>query len=125
MISTRCCHAAGQAAKSRVEAITADVQVGETYEGRVMKLQGGMDLGGSSDPFPGSIDNLVISAVGAEETFELPEGIELSPDCPKQVHFAPGGGLERRIHREPVRIPLFFLDGREDFVQINLYGTVE
>jgi len=48
-------NAAGQAARARVEAITADVEVGEIYEGRVQKL---MDFGAFVNILPGK-DGLV------------------------------------------------------------------
>ncbi len=56
-------NAAGQAAKSRVEAITADVQVGETYEGRVMKL---MDFGAFVNILPGKDGLVHISQISHE-----------------------------------------------------------
>lgn len=59
-------NAAGQAAKSRVEAITADVEVGEIYEGRVQKL---MDFGAFVNILPGK-DGLVHISQISEERVE-------------------------------------------------------
>jgi hypothetical protein len=94
-------------------------------DGLVRTIDGPLLLGASGAPFPGAIDDLVISAVAVEEAFELPEAVEFAPGTVKAIHFQAGGGLDRRIHREPVDLPLIFEDGREDRVRVNLYGTVE
>ena len=59
-------NAAGQAARSRVEAITADVEVGTIYEGRVQKL---MDFGAFVNILPGK-DGLVHISQISEERVE-------------------------------------------------------
>ena len=56
-------NAAGQAARSRVEAITADVEVGEIYEGRVQKL---MDFGAFVNILPGKDGLVHISQISHE-----------------------------------------------------------
>ena len=56
-------NAAGQAAKSRVEAITADVEVGTIYEGRVQKL---MDFGAFVNILPGKDGLVHISPISHE-----------------------------------------------------------
>jgi polyribonucleotide nucleotidyltransferase len=56
-------NAAGQAAKSRVEAITADVEVGTIYEGRVQKL---MDFGAFVNILPGKDGLVHISQISNE-----------------------------------------------------------
>jgi polyribonucleotide nucleotidyltransferase len=56
-------NAAGQAAKSRVESITADVEVGTIYEGRVMKL---MDFGAFVNILPGKDGLVHISQISNE-----------------------------------------------------------
>ena len=55
--------AAGQEAKRRVEAITADVQVGSVYEGRVQKL---MDFGAFVNILPGKDGLVHISQISHE-----------------------------------------------------------
>ncbi len=55
--------AAGQAAKARVEAITADVEVGTIYEGRVAKL---MDFGAFVNILPGKDGLVHISQISNE-----------------------------------------------------------
>ena len=55
--------AAGQEAKRRVEAITADVQVGAVYEGRVQKL---MDFGAFVNILPGKDGLVHISQISHE-----------------------------------------------------------
>jgi polyribonucleotide nucleotidyltransferase len=56
-------NAAGQAAKARVEAITADVEVGTIYEGRVQKL---MDFGAFVNILPGKDGLVHISQISDE-----------------------------------------------------------
>ena len=66
---------AGQAARARVEAITADVEVGEIYEGRVQKL---MDFGAFVNILPGKDGLVHISQISHERvenvSDELREG---------------------------------------------------
>ncbi len=56
-------NAAGQAARARVQAITADVEVGEIYEGRVQKL---MDFGAFVNILPGKDGLVHISQISNE-----------------------------------------------------------
>ncbi|MEQ8663919.1 MAG: S1 RNA-binding domain-containing protein, partial [Gammaproteobacteria bacterium] len=56
-------NAAGLAARARVEAITADVEVGEIYEGRVQKL---MDFGAFVNILPGKDGLVHISQISHE-----------------------------------------------------------
>ena len=56
-------NAAGQAARARVQAITADVEVGEVYEGRVQKL---MDFGAFVNILPGKDGLVHISQISNE-----------------------------------------------------------
>jgi prepilin-type N-terminal cleavage/methylation domain-containing protein len=94
-------------------------------EGEVAPIDGPLVLGGGQRPWAGSLDSLVISAVTTEEKVELPETMSFAPGTPKEIVFAAGGGLDRRVHREPVRFALELLDGEQAPIQINLYGTVE
>ena len=68
-------NAAAQAARARVEAITADVEVGEIYEGRVQKL---MDFGAFVNILPGKDGLVHISQISHERvenvSDELREG---------------------------------------------------
>ena len=59
-------NAAGQAARTRVEAITADIEVGTVYEGKVQKL---MDFGAFVNILPGK-DGLVHISQISEERVE-------------------------------------------------------
>jgi polyribonucleotide nucleotidyltransferase len=54
---------AGEAARKRIERITAEVQVGETYEGRVSKL---MDFGAFVNILPGKDGLVHISQISHE-----------------------------------------------------------
>jgi hypothetical protein len=91
----------------------------------VWKLDGPLVLSPSSVPWPGTIDSLVVSCVTARDEARLPSGVEFAPDTAAEILFAPGGGLDRDKHREPVRIALAFDDGRKANVVVNAYGTVE
>lgn len=91
----------------------------------VWKLEGPLVLSPTSQPWPGTIDSLVVSCVTARDEIRLPSGVAFAPGTPAEVLFAPGGGLDRDKHREPVRIALDFEDGRKASVLVNTYGTVE
>jgi hypothetical protein len=82
-------------------------------------------LGGGYRPWSGSLDNLVVSAVGAQERLTLPEGVIFGENTPKQVVFAADGGLDRSLYSKPVVFELLYDDGRRESVRVNLYGTVE
>jgi prepilin-type N-terminal cleavage/methylation domain-containing protein len=92
---------------------------------RVAKIDRPLVLGGGRRPWPGSIDNLVITAVGSEREVVLPGGTSFPADTPTEIVFAAGGGLDRTVHNQPVRIMIDFENGQRHAVQVNLFGTVE
>lgn len=94
-------------------------------EAEVLPVKGPLVIGGGQRPWAGSVDSLVISVVGAQEIHQLPSGVQLAPDCPREVVFDAGGGLDRTVHPEPVVIEVQYDDGRTEAVRVNLYGTVE
>jgi polyribonucleotide nucleotidyltransferase len=67
--------AAGEEAKRRIEAITADVEIGAIYEGKVVKI---MDFGAFVDFLPGKSGLVHISQISDERvenvTDKLHEG---------------------------------------------------
>lgn len=91
----------------------------------VWRIEQPLRLSGGSRPFSGSIDNLVISAIAAEEEIELPEGVVFAPEAPKDMRFDPSGRLDHRFHDKPLVVPLVFEDGRREEIHVTLYGTVE
>lgn len=97
--------------------------VGETAP--VSRAEGPLVLSPSEVAFPGMLDALVVSVVVVDEATELPKGVALAKNSPREIVFQAGGGLDRQIHRDPVRLVLEFEDGRKETVQVNLYGTVE
>jgi len=90
-----------------------------------VKVEGPLVVGGQRRQWPGRIDSLVISAVAAEEEIELPEGVSFAETAPKEVVFAAGGGLDRRVHSEPVRFSLEFADSTNEVIEVGVYGTVQ
>jgi hypothetical protein len=93
--------------------------------GQLEKSLASLVLGGGYQPWPGSLDNLVVSAVGAQELVVLPEGVSFAKTTPKRIVFAADGGLDRSTHSNPVEFELEYEDGRRETVRVNLYGTVE
>jgi len=91
----------------------------------VWKLDGPLVISPATQPWSGAVDSLVVACVAAREEVRLPGGVAFAAGTPTEVVFAPGGGLDRSIHREPVRLALDFDDGRKASVLVNLYGTVE
>jgi prepilin-type N-terminal cleavage/methylation domain-containing protein len=102
---------------------TPQARVAETAP--VWKVEGPLVLSPGNVPFQGAIDNLVISAVAGEEEFTLPRNVSFAKGAPKEILFAPGGELDRAMHREPLRLALEFEDGRLVPIRVSLYGTVE
>jgi prepilin-type N-terminal cleavage/methylation domain-containing protein len=94
-------------------------------EGEVTPVTSKMVLGGGQRPWSGSMDSLVINAVGGEQDAVLPRGVSFAPDTPREIVFDGNGGLDRAQHEEPLVIELLFDDGRRDTIRVNLYGTVE
>ena len=90
-----------------------------------MKITGPLVVGAPRRQWPGRIDSLVISAVAADEVIDLPEGVSFAETAPKQVVFAAGGGLDRRVHAGPVRFALDFEDGTNKQIEVGVYGTVQ
>lgn len=91
----------------------------------VWKVEAPLAISPSNTAFPGAIDALVVSAVAGEELRSLPKSVEFAADSLREIVFASGGGLDRVVHREPVKLNLKFDDGREERILVNLHGTVE
>jgi hypothetical protein len=91
----------------------------------VWKINGPLVISPSARPFQGTIDNLVIEAVASEEETSLPRNVVFAAGTPREIVFAPGGELDRFVHREPVKVALEFEDGRQVPILVNLFGTVE
>lgn len=91
----------------------------------VWKVESPLVISPSNSAFPGAIDALVIAAVNGEDRRDLPKGVAFAAGSPREIVFAAGGGLDRVLHREPVRLTLELGDGREEKILVNLHGTVE
>lgn len=91
----------------------------------VWRLQGPLVLSPDPTPFPGAIDNLVVSAVVAHDESVLPTNTTFAAGAPPEILFAAGGGLDRNAHKEPVRVTLETEDGPSATLVVNLFGTVE
>jgi hypothetical protein len=94
-------------------------------EGTLARSKSTLVLGGGQRAWDGSIDNLVISAVGAQDIVRLPEGVSFGENTPKEITFAADGGLDRTLFKQPIVFELEYDDGRRETVRINMYGTVE
>ena len=64
-------------------------------------------------------------SIPAEEVVRLPGEVRFGEGAPAEIRFAPDGSLDRALHKEPVRIPLEYADGRRRELLVGLYGTVE
>jgi hypothetical protein len=91
----------------------------------VERLEGNLVLSPSQTAFPGDIDNLVVASVVAGDVRELPRGIAFTPETPAEIVFEAGGGLDRTVHKDALKVALDFGDGRKETVLVNLFGTVE
>jgi hypothetical protein len=112
--------------RSRFCVLVEGVEVSWIAEqGFVSPVTSAMILGGGQRPWAGSIDNLVISAVGSEEEVYLPFGTRFPEKTLREIVFAAGGGLDRTVHTTPLEIAVDYDDGRREWIRVNLYGTVE
>jgi hypothetical protein len=91
----------------------------------VWSLESPLQISDARRGFRGTVDNLVLSAVDASMAVALPGDVRFGAEAPAEIVFAPGGGLDRRMHSGPVAIALEFADGNRAHVQVGLYGTVE
>ncbi len=91
----------------------------------VAQLEGNLVLSPSQSAFPGDLDDLVVAAVVAGDTTELPRGIEFAKGTLAELVFEAGGGLDRTVHKEAAKVVLDLGDGRKETVLVNLFGTVE
>ncbi len=91
----------------------------------VWKTDGPLVLSDRTLPFPGKIDNLVLSAMVAGEPGVLPDSVRFTADTPGRIEFLSGGGLNRRFHADPPRIGLEYADGSRQVIRVGFYGTVE
>jgi hypothetical protein len=92
---------------------------------QVWPVERPMLLSGRQFPFQGAIDDLVIACVVASDETALPESVRFSADTPRDVWFAPGGGLDRARHPLPVILTLEFDDGHRERILVGAYGTVD
>ena len=112
--------------RSRFSAAVEGIEVAwVAEEGFVAPLGSALIVGGGQRPWSGSIDSLVISAVGAQEEVFLPGGAYFPAGTPKEIVFAAGGGLDRSVHAAPLEIAIDYDKRPRELVRINLYGTVE
>jgi prepilin-type N-terminal cleavage/methylation domain-containing protein len=91
----------------------------------VWKVDAPIVLSPSNAPWRGAIDSLSVSAVAAREESRLPRGATFAAGTPAEILFAPGGGLDREAHKEPVKLAIDLEDGRHIPVLVNLFGTVQ
>ncbi len=91
----------------------------------VWKVEAPLTLSDERRPFPGSIDNLVISAMVTDESVELPDSVRFAGETIPCIRFDAGGGLDRRTHPEPVLLWLDYEDGSRESIGVGFYGTVD
>ena len=91
---------------------------------RVKRIEDPLVLAGGGRAFPGSIDNLVISAIELGEEMVLPEGV-LIEKAPDAIYFQAGGGLDRKAHPGPANVELLLEDGSRDVFSVGVFGTAE
>jgi len=110
----------------RVARLLVDgVEVGRTQEVQpVWRLQGPLVLGDDQSSFSGAVDALVVAAVSASESAELPDTVAFGPNTPAEIRFDARGHLDREVHAAPVEFELSFDDGQSAAIAVGMYGTV-
>ncbi|MBK7875687.1 MAG: prepilin-type N-terminal cleavage/methylation domain-containing protein [Planctomycetes bacterium] len=91
----------------------------------VWKAEGALALSPANEPWPGTLDDLVVACVHAGDELRLPSKVSFAASTPAEVRFAAGGGLDRDAHEGPVAIALEYEDGRTQTAQVSLFGMVE
>jgi len=97
----------------------------EEESAEIWPVEGPMILSDRQNPFPGSLDSLVVAVVVASETAVLPAGVTFHPQVPTIVYFDAGGGLDRQRHLDPITLGLVFADGSEAPVHVGFYGALQ
>jgi len=107
--------------------LTVDGMPAASYDetAAVWRIDQPLSISGKSFPFHGAIDDLVISCVVASDETVLPDSVAFSGDTPRDIWFAPGGGLDRAKHTGPVLMTLEFDDGHREQILVGAYGTVD
>jgi len=95
------------------------------YDAPVWEIDDALVLGGGQRAYQGTIDNLVIEAVGVTDEETLPDDAEFEESVPQEIVFAAGGALERALHAGALEFSIRYEDGRKHTFHINSYGTVE
>lgn len=112
--------------RKRLRILVDEVVAAEVLEVTpVWRLEGPLVLSPGSAAWPGALDNLVVSAVGGDDETLLPRTVAFAAGAPAEIRFQAGGGLDRSVHREPVRLAIELEDGRKIPILVNLYGTIE
>lgn len=112
--------------RARFELLVDGVVVArEANDAYVWRTTEELVLSDDALPFPGLIDNLVISAQVEGDPGILPPSVTFAPDSARAVQFAAGGGLDRLVHADVPRIGLVFEDGERLDVSVGLFGTVQ
>jgi prepilin-type N-terminal cleavage/methylation domain-containing protein len=91
----------------------------------VSRVDAPLVLSPGNRAWPGAIDDLSVSATAARDESRLPKNARFAAGTPAEIRFAPGGGLDRSVHRGPVDLAVEFEDGRRSSVVVSLFGTVE
>ena len=112
--------------RARFELLIDGVVVAqEESEAYVWRTDGPLVLSDDSQPFPGKLDSLVLSAQVEGDPGILPNSVRFASDSARTIQFAAGGGLDRLVHANVPRVGLLFDDGERLDVSVGFFGTVE
>ncbi|MCA9002954.1 MAG: type II secretion system protein, partial [Planctomycetes bacterium] len=92
-------------------------RVRRSEQARVWIGQPEILLSNKTRPFPGVLDRLVFHVQEILPPRVLPGDATFLADTPKQVVFAPGGGLDPLVHPAEVRIGWQVPEGRPEFLR--------
>ncbi len=107
-------------------ALAAGVPVAQRAEFRPLwNLTAPLVLGGGRTPYPGRIDDLVVSVMQRSDEMILPSSTEFEASAPLVVRFDGGGRLDPVEHARPATIGLVYEDGSRSSVTVQIQGTVE
>lgn len=76
-------------------------------------------------PFPGLLDRLVFHVQEVLPARPLPGGARFLSTSPREVVFAPGGGLDPLLHPGELKIAWDLGEGEQEFLRVGLQGNTE
>jgi prepilin-type N-terminal cleavage/methylation domain-containing protein len=100
-------------------------RVRRTEQARVWIGEPSIIVSNRTRPFPGVLDRLVFHVQQVLPVKPLPGGARFLDSSPREIIFAPGGGLDPLWHAGEVQIGWDLGEGEQEFLRVGLQGHTE